>query len=144
MDGSCQKFDGSIPNQIWKNPNVPISLNSNLLALESVISTQVVADNLKVVRATREAFIQNESSEKIKHAHQIRTSEDDAYTTGDLMFCKRENSEQWHGQGTIISHNGKQILVKHGSSYVRVHTCRVAHAINSDQKTNRGYRKDWQ
>ena len=30
--------------------------------------------------------------------HQIRTSEDNAYTTGDLVFCKRENSYQWHDQ----------------------------------------------
>ena len=37
------------------------------------------------------------------------------------MFYKRENGEQWHGQGTDIGLDGKQILVKHDSTYVRVH-----------------------
>ena len=49
------------------------------------------------------------------------------------MFYKRENTEQWHDPGTVIGQDGKQILVKHGSTYVRVHTCRITCAINSDQ-----------
>ena len=78
--------------------------------------------------------------------HQIRTSGDDKYTTGDLVFYKRENSEQWHGAGTVIGQDGKQILVKHDSAYVRKHICRITHAINSDQneihRRNHDYRKN--
>ena len=37
-------------------------------------------------------------------------------------------------------------MIKHGSTYVRVHTCRITHSINSDQneiqKGNRDYRKN--
>ena len=130
------------------NPNFPVSLNSNLPALEVVTSSQVVADHLNAIHAARQAFIQNESSEKVKCAltHQIRTSGDDTYTTGDLVFYKRGNSEQWHGPGTIVGQDGKQIFVKYGSTYVRLHTCRITHAINSDQnqinKTNHDYRKN--
>ena len=131
-----------------KNPNFPVNLNSILPALESVTSSQVVADNLNAMQAARQAFIQNESSEKVKRAltHQVRTSGDDTYTTGDLVFHIREYSEQWHGPETAIGQVGKQILVKHGSTYVRVHTCRITHAINSDQteiyRTNHDYRKN--
>ena len=64
------------------------------------------------------------------------------------MFYKRENSEQWHGPGTVTGQDGKQILVKHGSNYVKVNTCRMKRAINSDQnkihRTNHDYRKLWQ
>ena len=133
-----------------KNQNFPVSLNSNLPALEGVTFSQVVADNLSAKHAARHAFILNESSEKFKRAltQQIRTSGDDTYTTGDLVFYKRENSKQWHGPGTVTGQDGKQILVKHGSNYVRVNTCRMKHAINSDQnkihRTNHDYRKLWQ
>ena len=62
------------------------------------------------------------------------------------MFYKRENGEQWHGQGTDIGLDGKQILVKHDSTYVRVHTCRITHAIISDQneihRANHDYKKN--
>ena len=58
-----------------KNQNFPVSLNSNLPALEGVTFSQVVADNLNAMHAARHAFIQNESSEKFKCAltQQIRT-----------------------------------------------------------------------
>ena len=85
-----------------KNPNFPVRCNFNLRALEGVTSSQVVADNLNAMHAARQSFIQNESSEKVKCAltHQIRTSGDDTYTPGDLVFYKRGNSEQWHGPET--------------------------------------------
>ena len=119
-------------------------------ALEGVTFSQVVADNLNAKHAARHAFIQNESSEKFKRAltQQIRTSGDDTYTTGDLVFYKRENSEQWHGPGTVTGQDGKQILVKHGSNYLAINTRRMKRAINCDQnkihRTNHDYRKLWQ
>ena len=66
--------------------------------------SQVVAGNSNGMHTARQAFIQNESSEKIKRAltHQIRTSGDDAYTTIDLVLYKRGGSEQCHSPGTII------------------------------------------
>ena len=44
------------------------------------------------MHAARQAFIQNESSEKVKHVltHQIKTLGDDTYITGDLVFYKTE------------------------------------------------------
>mgnify|MGYP001795813812 CR=1 FL=1 len=118
-----------------RNPNFPLSSNSNLPALEGATSSQVVANNLNAMHAARQAFIQNESNERLKRAlkHQIRTSGDDYYTTGELVYYKRENSNQWHGPGTVIGQDGKQILVKHGSTYVRVHSCRLTHAVECDQ-----------
>ena len=34
--------------------------------------------------------------------------------------------------GTVIGQDSKQILVKHGSVYVRLHACRITHTIDTD------------
>ena len=81
-----------------------------------------------------QAFIQSESSDRIRCAlqYQTRTSGDVSYFTGDIEYYKRENNSQWHGPGTVIGQDSKQILVKHRSVYVRVHACRITHAIDND------------
>ena len=44
---------------------------------------------------------------------------------------KKEKSEQWHDPGTGTGQDGKVILVKHRSTYVRVHTFRITHRDGS-------------
>ena len=85
------------------------------------------------MHAARQAFIQSESSDKIRRAlqYQARTSGDVPYFTGDIVYYKRETNSQWHGPGTVIGQDGKQILIKHGSVYVCVHACRITHAIDN-------------
>ena len=56
------------------------------------------------MHAARQAFIQNESREKVKCG---LTSGDHTYTTGGLVFYKRANSEQCHGPGTVVGQDGK-------------------------------------
>ena len=36
--------------------------------------------------------------------------------TGDSVFYKRNNSNEWKGPGTVIGQDGQQVLVKHGSN----------------------------
>ena len=68
---SLKNINGFSPNQMafGKNPDFPVSLNTNLPALEGVTSSQLVASNLNVMHAARQVFIQNKSSEKVKHAN---------------------------------------------------------------------------
>ena len=47
------------------------------------------------------------------------------YLTGDIVYYKRNNSNEWKGPGTVIGQDGQQVLVKHGGSYVRVHPCHL-------------------
>ena len=77
-----------------KNQNFPVSLNSNLPALEGVTFSQVVADNLSAKQAARHAFILNESSEKFKHAliQQIRTSGDEIHTPQETWCFIKEKT----------------------------------------------------
>ena len=41
------------------------------------------------------------------------------------MYYKRKDSREWRGPGKVIGQDGQQVLIKHGSSYVHVHPCRV-------------------
>ena len=63
---------------------------------------------------------------------QTKTSWDVHYFNGHIVYYKRKNNSQWHGPGTVIGQDGKQILAKHGSVYVHVHACRFTHAIDND------------
>ena len=41
------------------------------------------------------------------------------------MFYKRNGCNIWRGPGIVIGRDGKQVIVKHGGSMVRVHICRL-------------------
>eukprot|EP00111_Clytia_hemisphaerica_P014173 TCONS_00041752-protein len=103
----------------------------------------MMKENLEVLHKAREAFIASEHSERIRRAlaHNIRTSGEIKYLTGDRVYYKRNDSNEWKGPGTVLGQDGQQILVKHGSHYVRVHPCRakLVHEndkpIHSEEKT---------
>ena len=126
---SLANVHGFTPAQLvfGQNPNVPTVQNSGPPALETEHSSQVVRDNLLKLKVAREAFIQAEHSERIKRAlrHNIRPSGGNKFLNGDLVFYKRNDSRRWKGPGRVIGSESSNILIKHGSQYVRVHACRV-------------------
>ena len=69
----------------------------------------------------------DESCEKLRRAmqHNIITSQDTKYYSGDLVYYKQKDNNYWKGPGTVIGQDGQQVLVKHSSSYVRVHPCQL-------------------
>ena len=131
---SLKNVNGFSPNQLVfrGNPNYPIAFNSKLPALEGKSSSEIVASNINAMHAARQAFIQSESNDRIRRALQ-----DVCCFTGDILYYKRKNNSPWHGPGTVIRQDGKQILVKHGSVYVRVHACRITNAIDNDNNNGR-------
>ena len=68
-----------------------------------------------------------ESSERIKRAlrYNVRPTDSDNLVNGDIVYYKRKDDSQWRGPGTVIGKDGKQVLVRHGGIYVRVHSCRL-------------------
>ena len=79
------------------------------------------------MHAVRQDFIKSESAEKLRRAlrHQTRTYSDVKYFTGDIVYYKRDSSNEWKGPRIVIGQDCQQVLVKHGGSYVRVHPCRL-------------------
>lgn len=128
---SLANYNGYSPNQLLfgKNPNIPCILTNKPPAMESKTTSQVVAKNLNAMHAARRAYIENESSEKIRRAlrHQIRPSGNVKYMNGDKVYYRRKDDKHWHGPCTVIGFESQQVLVKHGSRYIRVHPCNLMH-----------------
>jgi hypothetical protein len=126
---SLQNVNGYSPYQLvyGRNPNFPDINNSKPPALSEETENKLLNDNLKAMHTAREAFIKSEASEKIKRAlnHNVRSSNDVKYYTGDHVYYKRKDSKCWHGPGVVLGQDGQTVLVKHGGVYVRVHPCRL-------------------
>ena len=112
---------------IGTNPKLPTTLTDGLPSLTAPVTSKTLSEHLQAIHKAREAFIQCENSERIRRAltHNVRSSGDTKYLTGDSVLFKRDNSSAWHGPGTVLGQDGQQILIKHGSYYVRAHPCRV-------------------
>ena len=126
---SLKNVYGFSPNQLvfGKNPNHPNVCDNKLPALEGKTTSEIVADNLNAMHSARQQYLKSESSDKLRRAlrHQTRTYSNVRYNTGDHVYYKRENCNQWKGPGTVIGQDGQQVLVKHSSTYIRVHPCRL-------------------
>ena len=110
-----------------RNPQLPSVLEGKPPSLKPKTTLKLVTGNLKALHVAREAFIKSEVSEKIKRAlkHNIHTSNDNKFFSGDKIYFKRRGESRWSGPGTVLGQDGQQILVKHGSYHIRVHPCRA-------------------
>ena len=140
---TLHNFNGYSPNQLvfGRNPNYPSFLNDQLPALEGVSTSEMIASIINAKHAAWRAHIENESSEKLRRAvrHQVRTSASQIYNNGDLVLFKRNEADRWLGPGTVIGWENKQVLVKHGGTYVRVNPSRLtlypgAHEVSNEGK----------
>lgn len=128
---SLSNFSGFSPNQLvfGRNPNLPNVFENEPPALECdrEETSDIVRKNINAMYAAREGFMKNENSERIKRAlrHNIRSSDVMDLQNGDVVYYKRRDNDQWRGPETVIGRDGKQVLVRHGGVYVRVHICRL-------------------
>ena len=126
---SLQNVHGYSPFQLvfGRNPRVPGLLTDRPPALDSDTSAEIVRANLNALHIARRAFIASDSSEKIRRAlrHNVRSSGDVKYFSGDKVYYKRLLTKKWKGPAVVLGQDGQQVLVKHGGIYVRVHPCRL-------------------
>jgi hypothetical protein len=133
---SLHGHNGYSPNTLvfGKNPNFPSVMTDKLPALTAENLSDTVENNLKAMRVAREGFIQAEASERIKRAlsHNIRSSSEAQFVNGEKVFFKRRDNKRWHGPGTVIGQEGKQVLVKNGGELIRVHVSRLTHVHDQE------------
>ena len=84
---------------------------------------------MNVVHSARAAIIESEASKKRRSASRAitRTATSLMYEPGDIVYFKPENSNHLKGPDTVIARENKQILVKYGETYLRVHASRLQH-----------------
>ena len=91
--------------------------------LENKTTSENIAKKLNLLHQARQNCIKSESSFKIKQAlkHKVSTYSDIIYNTRDLVYYKRKDNLNWKGPASVIGRDEQQMLVKHGSPYMRVH-----------------------
>ena len=99
--------------------------------------SKIVSSNVDVILRAREAFIASENYKKIRCtlSHNLRTSGDIKYITGDSVYYKCMDSREWHRPAKVIGQDGQQVLIKNGSTYIRVHCC-CLQLINQNSKNS--------
>ena len=107
--------------------------------MSSPTTSKILIDNLTTLQKTREAYAASESSKKVCRAlnHNVRTSEDIKYIIGDSVYFQCARERQWRGPGKVLGQDEQQVLVKYGSSYIRVHPCWLALECSHDKTDNK-------
>ena len=133
-------FSGFSPNQLvfGFNPAIPDIFHNKPPALEQVTLSETVRENLNALHSARQEFLRCESSEKLMRGlrSNLRNTPSETLTNGDSVYYKRNNSSEWHGPGIVIGRDGKQVLVRHGGTYVRVHNCRLTKFVEPISNNN--------
>ena len=125
---SMQNIYGFSPNQLvfGTNPNLPNILTDGLPALDGKTSSEVFAHHMNALHASRKAFIESESSDRIRRALRKNVSTvNRVWRHGDTVWYKRERDARWKGPAKVIFQDGKVIWVRHGSTAVRVSANRL-------------------
>lgn len=105
-----------------KNPNLPNFMTARKPGLDGVaISSDTLRTHLDALHKARQAFIESESSERIRRAlnAKIRACEE-KFETGDKVYYKREGKDKWLGPGKVLFQDGRVVFVRHGGILVRV------------------------
>ena len=134
---ALQMWNGFSSHQLvfGQNPNLPGIMTDGLPALIGATSSKVFGDHLNALHESRRAFIQSESSERIRRAlrTKVRAAEN-IYENGDRVYYKREGKERWLGPATVVFQDGKVVFVRHGGIFIRVSPNR----LNKIQKLKDG------
>ena len=127
---SLQNINGLWPYQlaIGGNPQLPSLLkNIDLPTLSSKPTYQMIKDNLQAFHQAHAAFTAGKNSDHIQRAlsHNIRTTGETKYLTGDNVYYKQAANPEWHGPAKVLGQDGQQVLLKHGSFYRKAHPCQL-------------------
>ena len=127
---ALQMVYGYSPYQLvfGSNPNLPSVMIDKPPALEGLTTSEIFARHLNALHSGRRAFLQAETSERIRKAlrHQVRAT-GGHFNEGDQVYFKRDGKKRWQGPGRVIGQDGKVVFVRHGNVYIRVPSYRLVH-----------------
>ena len=133
-------IEGYSPSQLvfGINPNFPSVLRSELPALEKCTEGKYLYKILKAQNEAREEFIKSDCDERLKRAIKRKVRKHISsleYEMGDKVYYLRKNV--WKGPGVVIGKESKDVLVKHGGSYFRVHPCSLQRFQSDGYEVNK-------
>ena len=124
---AVQACYGFSPNHFvfGKSASLPSNLVKLPPAVEDVSHVQILVKHLNALHTARKLFIKAEPNDKLHRALKAKNIETIGieYEIGDMVYYKCKGSHKWKGPGKVIGKEKKQILVKHGGYYIRVHLC---------------------
>ena len=99
---TLQNVHGFSPFQleISQNPSLSCTFTDKSPALSMIQLSKIISDNLNIIYKPQEAFMMNKNSEKIQRAlrHNICTSNNNIFVTGDSVCYKRSSDRRRRGQ----------------------------------------------
>ena len=106
--------------------------------LEGSTSSETFAQHLNALHAARMAYIESETSERIRRAlrHKVRAAEE-ICENGDVVYYKRESKERWLGPATVVFQDGIVVFVRHGGIFVRMSPNRLRHTTRHTDENER-------
>ena len=109
-----------------RNSNLSNFIKYQLPAKETTIKSFKLALNISTLHAAQKAFIERESSNKLKLAirKNIQPS-GNIYIIGDEVYYKRDNAPEWKGPGRVLGQNGPVVFICHRSHYIKAHNSQV-------------------
>ena len=90
----------SISTGVRQIPNLPCNTMEDLSALSMKSTSGVTQESLSAIYSAHTAFIGSKNNEKICRAllKNVRAISETTYATGDLVYYKREDGNEWRDQ----------------------------------------------
>ena len=85
---------------------------------------QKIFNDNGALHAARKAFIETESSSKLKLAlkKNLRPTTGTVFSVGDEVYYKRDDSHERKGPGKVLGHDEPVVFIRQGSRYIKAHT----------------------
>ena len=56
------------------------------------------------------------------------------FEIGEETFYKRDDQQEWKGPRTVLGQDGAVIFIRHGSHYIKAHSCCVQPKVQDDEQ----------
>ena len=126
---ALSNYYGHSPNELVFGFNVNLGsvLTDHPPALEGSQVSDMVRININARHAAKCAFVEAESSDKIRRAlkSKVRTYADTVYVAGMKVYYRRNGYKGWKGPGVVLGSEGKFVLIRHGGAFYRIHPCHL-------------------
>ena len=135
---SLHNIYGFSPQQLvfGKNNALPSILETkNLATLNEHSASDIVANHMNALAATRKEFMKIERDTRLKRALKSRIPgfNNHALVQGDKVYYKRLKNKDFYGPGIVVAVVDHSVLIKHAGRLIRLHPSKVILQEKADE-----------